>query len=160
MGWRLNRKLGCLILLLLGGCATSQPSVETQTEEQAPDVITLTQTGCQFVETEGKDYQFTTTAADDCKKLNRETLGERESGFQPLTLAPGSYTFRVTNRDVPYELGFYLRGKGANQFTLPKVSGGGLTTGKTQDYEVTLKPGEYLFSCPLNPTPDYPLVVR
>jgi len=39
------------------------------------------------------------------------------------------------------------------------VSGGGLTTGTTKDYEVELEPGEYLYSCPLNPTPDYKLIV-
>lgn len=43
---------------------------------------------------------------------------------------------------------------------LPSVSGGGLTEGKTQDYEVDLKPGKYVYSCPLDPTPDYNLVVR
>ena len=37
--------------------------------------------------------------------------------------------------------------------------GGGLTLGKTQDYEIVLKPGEYLYSCPLNTTPDYKLIV-
>ena len=40
------------------------------------------------------------------------------------------------------------------------VSGGGLGTGQTKDYEVELEPGEYLYSCPLNPTPDYRLVVK
>ncbi|MBT5918489.1 MAG: hypothetical protein HOH26_08155, partial [Alphaproteobacteria bacterium] len=73
--------------------------------------------------------------------------------------------FRVTNKNVPYELGFWVREKGYNWknpmhlATKTSVSGGGLVTGKTQDYEVTLKPGEYVYSCPLNPTPDYRLVV-
>ena len=41
------------------------------------------------------------------------------------------------------------------------VSGGGLTTGTTRDYEVTLKAGEeYVYSCPLNPTLDYRIVVN
>ena len=62
---------------------------------------------------------------------------------------------------MPYELGFWLRGDGlAARALLPSVSGGGLVTGKTQDYEIELKPGEYVYSCPLNPTPDYKLVVR
>jgi hypothetical protein len=75
-------------------------------------------------------------------------------------LKAGTYQFQVTNRDVPYELGFYLRGEGLSQATLPKVSGGGLTPGKTQSYEITLKAGQYLFSCPLNPTPDYLIIVE
>ena len=35
-----------------------------------------------------------------------------------------------------------------------------LKTGKTVDYVIDLKPGEYLYSCPLNPTPNYPLIVE
>lgn len=43
---------------------------------------------------------------------------------------------------------------------LPSVSGGSLTTGRTKDYAIELKAGDYVYSCPLNPTPDYKLVVR
>ena len=43
---------------------------------------------------------------------------------------------------------------------LPSVSGGGLVTGTTMDYEIVLEEGEYLYSCPLNPTPDYRLIVQ
>ncbi len=43
---------------------------------------------------------------------------------------------------------------------LPSVSGGGLMTGETQNYEIDLTPGEYVYSCPLNTTPDYKLVVK
>ncbi|NJK40498.1 MAG: hypothetical protein HC934_02430 [Acaryochloridaceae cyanobacterium SU_2_1] len=53
-----------------------------------------------------------------------------------------------------------MRGEGTNEGSLPKVSGGNLTQGKTSRYEVTLTPGNYVFSCPLNPTPDYPVVVQ
>ena len=149
-----------LLLMLTAACGNVQSNSEQEISEAAdPQVITLTQTGCQFIETESKDYQFKTTNAEDCKKINGDTLAERQQEFKPLQLKPGKYIFRVSNRDVPYELGFYLRGEGVSQVTLPKVSGGGLTKGKTQDYEVTLKSGKYVFSCPLNPTPDYPLVV-
>ncbi len=79
----------------------------------------------------------------------------------PWSLTPGSYVFRVTNVDVPYELGFWLRGDGiVDRTLLPAVSGGGLNPGATKDYAVELKPGDYVYSCPLNPTPDYRLVVR
>ncbi len=67
----------------------------------------------------------------------------------------------MTNRNVPYELGYYLRA--ASTFKIPfkpKVSGGGLLPGVTKDYAIELTPGEYVYSCPLNPTPDYPLIVR
>ena len=74
--------------------------------------------------------------------------------------------FRVTNKNVPYELGFWLREHDYNwknpvhKVSKISVSGGGLDLGKTKDYVVDLKPGEYLYSCPLNPTPDYKLVVQ
>ncbi len=35
-----------------------------------------------------------------------------------------------------------------------------MTLGKTLDYEVELKPGQYVYSCPLNTTPDYTLIVE
>ncbi len=126
----------------------------------APTVVNLTQTGCQFVEPEGVDHQFKTSQATDCKAINKQNGTKRLNASKPLELKPGKYIFRVTNQNVPYELGFYLRGSGLGRLTLPKVSGGGLTTGKTQDYHIDLKESSYVYSCPLNPTPDYPIVVK
>ena len=124
-------------------------------------VIELTQVPCQFLESEGGvDHGYTTTRKADCDRINGETGAERLAAAEPLTLKPGKYIFRVTNRDVPYELGFWVRGDGiVNRALLPSVSGGGLAEGTTQDYEIELKAGEYLYSCPLNTTPDYKLVV-
>ncbi|MEL6164051.1 MAG: hypothetical protein AAFR37_09910 [Cyanobacteria bacterium J06628_3] len=154
-------QLSLLLLTLTTACVNTQSNSEQQSSETtAPEIVNLTQTGCQFLETESKDYEYQTTKAEDCKQINNKTLSERKQNFKPLTLKPGKYTFRVTNQDVPYELGFYLRGEGVNQVTLPKVSGGGLNKGDTQDYQITLKPGKYVFSCPLNPTPDYPITVQ
>lgn len=124
-----------------------------------PTVIVLTQTGCQFTEPEGKDHGFQPKRADDCRSINSQGGAKRLAGSKALTLKPGAYIFRVTNKNVPYELGFYLRGAGVGRITLPKVSGGGLVQGKTRDYAVTLKEGDYYYSCPLNPTPDYSLRV-
>lgn len=128
----------------------------------APTVIELNQVPCQFLEPEGEvDHGFESRNAEECVAINARTAGERMASVEPLVLEPGDYIFRVTSRDVPYELGFWLRGEGlVARATLPSVSGGGLTTGKTRDYVVTLTPGEYVYSCPLNPTPDYPVVVR
>jgi len=124
-------------------------------------VIDLTQTGCQFVESEnGVDHEYTPKSAEDCKTINADTGDQRLAKAQPLKLKPGKYIFRVTNKNVPYELGFWLRGDSLiDRATLPSVSGGGLTTGATNEYAITLEPGEYVYSCPLNPTPDYRLVV-
>lgn len=125
-------------------------------------VIELTQVACQFVEPEnGVDRDFTTQKKADCEAINAKTGEERLQQAKVLELEPGTYVFRVTNADVPYELGFWLRGDGLlNRTTLPSVSGGGLAEGVTKDYEIDLEPGEYVYSCPLNPTPDYRLVVK
>ena len=144
-------------VVLLGAVMTS-PFVAAA----SPTVINLTQTGCQFLESEkGTDHGFRPIRAEDCVAINSRTGDDRLASAKVLELKPGPYIFRVANRDVPYELGFWLRGAGLLQrATLPSVSGGGLVTGKTQDYAVELKAGEYVYSCPLNPTPDYKLVVR
>jgi hypothetical protein len=133
----------------------------------AAEVIEITQTGCQFLEAEnGVDHGFEPKSADDCKAINAEGGADRLAEAQVLELAPGTYTFRVTNTDVPYELGFWLREKDydwknpLHKLTKTSVSGGGQFMGTSQEYEVELEPGEYLYSCPLNPTPDYRLVVK
>lgn len=132
-----------------------------------PQVIKLTQVPCQFLESENDvDHGFKTTSAQDCVTHNQQTGEKRLQQAQPLTLAPGKYIFRVENKNVPYELGFWLREKDYNwknplhKLTKTSISGGGLNTGITKDYEVELEPGEYLYSCPLNPTPDYKLIVK
>ena len=116
----------------------------------------------------------------ECRRAMRDVSSEDEGeGYSPLSTegivscaaestSPLSFSplFRVTNKDVPYELGFWLRESDydwlnpIHKLTKTSVSGGGLSLGTTQDYEVELKPGEYLYSCPLNTTPDYRLVVK
>ena len=128
---------------------------------QSANVITLTQTPCQFVETEEVDHGFKSASKADCNKINADSGSDRIAKAKVLKLKPGAYTFKVTNKNVPYNLGFWLRGQGVvGRATLPSVSGGGLSTGTTKDYNITLKPGKYYFSCPLNPTPDYQIIVE
>ena len=146
---RLRSVVGVLALVVAGSASAE------------PQVITLTQVGCQFLESEnGVDHGFQTRSQADCKAVNERTGEQRLAESRVLDLTPGRYVFRVTNKNVPYDLGFWLRGDGlVNRAKLPSVSGGGLSTGKTRDYAVDLKPGEYVYSCPLNPTPNYRLVV-
>ena len=127
---------------------------------ESTTVISLTQTPCQFVESEnGVDHGFQSGKKADCEAINTKTGARRLAGSRVLELRPGKYIFRVTNKNVPYELGFWLRGKGLGRLTLPSVSGGGLTPGATKDYMIELEEGDYFYSCPLNPTPDYRIVV-
>jgi len=126
----------------------------------ATETIELTQTACQFAEPERGDQHYKAESYDACESYNETTSAQRLNAAKVLELKPGDYLFRVHNRDVPYVLGFWLRGKGLDRFTLPSVSGGGIETGNYQEYRITLEEGEYLYSCPLNPTPDYKLVVK
>ncbi|MBI2320098.1 MAG: hypothetical protein HYY28_12380 [Betaproteobacteria bacterium] len=125
-------------------------------------MIELTQLPCQFLESEnGISRQYVSRSIKDCQAINAQTAEERVANAKVLELAPGKYVFRVTNRNVPYELGFWLRGASSvARITLPSVSGGGIMPGGTRDYPIELKPGEYVYSCPLNNTPDYRLAVK
>jgi len=131
---------------------------------QTPDIIELTQTPCQFLESE-IDHAFTSSQKSDCDAINDRTAEDRLKKAPVISVMAGDYIFRVRNKNVPYELGFWLRDTDydwrnpLHKLTKTSVSGGGLTEGKSQDYAVTLKPGTYLYSCPLNTTPDYTLVV-
>lgn len=146
-----------------GGAVAGDPARPAGAEKAArPPVIELTQVACQFLESEqGANHGYRSSRLEDCQAINAKSGASRLEQAAPLRLKAGRTIFRVTNRDVPYELGFWLRGDGiAGRATLPSVSGGGLTTGTTQDYVIDLKPGEYVYSCPLNPTPDYRLLVN
>lgn len=167
MKYQRLKLLSSLLILTLAGCNSDRSQVDTsnsqspaQTSNTAATVVDLTQVGCQFLEVEAQNHQYAPQNAEDCEKINSETLAARAAEFKPLELKPGRYIFRVTNSNVDYPLGFYLRGKGIKKVSLPKVSGGGLTKGITKDYAIELVAGEYLFSCPLNPTPDYPIIVN
>ena len=155
-----SRGLLTLVLLASGLAGADAGAAEH------PQIIQLTQTGCQFLEPEGTDHGYKTTKKADCEAINAQTGADRIAKSKVIELKPGRYVFRVTNKNVPYDLGFWLRSKGYNfgnplhKLTKTSVSGGGLSPGKTQDYAVTLEPGEYVFSCPLNTTPDYRLVVK
>ena len=158
---RAGRTQGLSLALGLTAALLATPAAGAELQ-----VIELTQTACQFIESEnGVEQGFTTTKKADCDAINAETGEERLAKAKVLKLEPGSYIFRVTNRDVPYELGFWLREEDydwknpIHKLTKISVSGGGLTTGKSQDYEVELEAGNYLYSCPLNTTPDYRLQV-
>ena len=127
----------------------------------APQRITLTQVPCQFLETEGVDCGYKSRSISDCEAINAKTAEKRLAETKTIRLKPGKYVFHVVNQNVPYELGFWLRGATLlSRATLPTVSGGDILPGGSRAYEIELKPGEYVYSCPLNPTPDYSLIVE
>lgn len=144
-----------LISLPISALADTELKVQNIKGE---NVINITQIPCQFLESEGSAKQFKTNSKSDCVRINEQSKEKRK--VKPLVLKAGKYTFKVTNSGVPYEVGFYLRGTGWGWLTLPKVSGGGLTNGVSKNYTIDLKAGDYVYSCPLNPTLDYPLKVE
>ncbi len=120
----------------------------------------ITQAACQFLEFEKTDFKYKTTQESDCEKINSTSLTERKKNFHTIKIKSGEYKFSVSNKAIPYEVGFWIRGKGLSRFLLPSKSGGGIFENTSKDYSVFLKPGIYLLSCPLNPTPDYELLVE
>ena len=67
----------------------------------SPQIINLTQVGCQFIESEnGANLGYLPKKKADCEAINGEM------GAKVLELTPGAYKFRVVNKNVPYELGF------------------------------------------------------
>jgi hypothetical protein len=118
------------------------------------DVLTLTQAPCRFVENE-PDAQFEASSAIGCRKFSYEALPTR--GQRALRVAAGRWRIEVHNAGTGRDLGFWLR-REDDGFTV--VSAGGIASDARGMYVVDLAAGRYLYSCPLNPTPSYLLVVQ
>ena len=92
-----------------------------------------------------------------------QTTGEFNK--KELTLKAGkAYVFEVKNDGVDHELGFVVAPKGKTDeknhipeaYLTKTIKNGESATSKT----VTLEKGEYVYFCPLNPTPLYTLIVK
>ena len=112
----------------------------------------------------GRPLFIQATYAQEAKTVKLEqTAGEFTT--TELTLKSGKpYIFEVTNNGVDKELGFVIAPKGKtgqeNHITsayLTKAINKGETA---QSNLVVLEAGEYVYWCPLNPTPQYSLVVK
>ena len=81
-----------------------------------------------------------------------------------IVVSPGTYVFEVTNKGVDHEVGFVLAPEGKtdqanhikNAYLTKTANNGEATSSK----EVSLTTGTYVYFCPLNPTPQYKLVVK
>jgi hypothetical protein len=89
-----------------------------------------------------------------------------EFNVKGLQLKPGKYQFKVTNLDVNKEVGFVIqKASDKNMDVMKTAVENSFTTsligkGKTElTGVVELKEGEYVYSCPLNPTPHYSITV-
>ncbi|NAS29596.1 hypothetical protein GTQ40_01295 [Flavobacteriaceae bacterium R38] len=104
-------------------------------------------------------------SAQEVKKVALEqTKGEFTQ--KEVKLSAGTYVFEISNNNVGHDVGFVLvpKGKDAsnpknhikNAYVTKAVANGK----KESTNKVTLKKGEYVYFCPLNPTPQYTLIIE
>jgi hypothetical protein len=102
----------------------------------------------------------------DTKKIHTIALEQTPGEFnqKSLSLKEGIYVFDIANKGVDHEVGFVLAPKGktdqANHIKEAYVTAPVKTGTSSKTNEVTLTKGEYVYFCPLNPTEQYPLVVK
>jgi hypothetical protein len=107
-------------------------------------------------------FSFSATAQEVKTVSLEQTKGEFTQ--KSLTLSEGTYVFEIANNGVDHEIGFVLAPKGKadaehhikNAYVTKTVA----TNKKENSNEVVLKKGEYIYFCPLNPTPQYTLIVK
>ncbi len=84
--------------------------------------------------------------------------------IQSLTLAEGDYVFEISNNGVDHEVGFVLAPKGKtdpeNHIKAAYVQAPVKDGASSQSQTVSLAKGEYVYFCPLNPTPQYSITVE
>ena len=79
-----------------------------------------------------------------------------------ITLSEGTYIFEIANTNVGHNVGFVLAPKSdvkahiKNAYVTAQVK----NNEKQTSNKVVLKKGEYVYFCPLNPTPQYTLIVE
>lgn len=109
---------------------------------------------------------FTFTVAIFAQDAKTVTLEQTNGEFTitELKLKEGTYIFEIANKGVDHEVGFVLAPEGKtdqpnhikNAYVQKTVKEGEVQSSK----EVTLKKGTYTYFCPLNPTPQYKLIVE
>jgi plastocyanin len=94
-----------------------------------------------------------------------ETPGQFDT--KELKLKAGSYQFEITNKGVDHEVAFFLQqenDKGKQDFATALPNSGLSKTIKDGETSktgvVALAKGTYVYSCPLNPTPHYKIIVE
>ncbi|BDS13283.1 cupredoxin domain-containing protein [Aureispira anguillae] len=83
---------------------------------------------------------------------------------QSLTLEAGTYQFEIANKGINHEVGFVIAPKGKPEqkyhikegYVQKTIKAGETSLTK----QVSLEKGEYIYFCPLNPTPHYTLIVQ
>jgi len=85
-----------------------------------------------------------------------------EFNIQSLILAQGDYVFEISNNGVDHEVGFVIAPKSnpdahiKTGYIQKTIKDGEKSTSKV----VHLPKGEYVYFCPMNPTPKYTITVK
>ena len=162
-------------LLSFGGAfaQSSETAMVDKTEMTDAHAMTDVHTAAHHATTEGHAMASKSMAHGQSMKAAAEVttvdLTQTPGAFttEHLDLAPGQYRFRVTNASVDHEVGFFIQ-RAADKNGAPgetavenSFTEGPIAIGETsQTGVVTLAPGEYVYSCPLNPTPHYTITVK
>jgi len=89
---------------------------------------------------------------------------DKEFTQKSLTVSEGTYVFEVANAGIDHEVGFVLipAGKSGKEHHIQEayVKETVKTDAKSTSNEVKLTKGEYVYFCPMNPTPQYKLIVE
>ena len=118
-------------------------------------------------------FTLTSNAQDKMMKTDKMAVKtvslEQTKGVftqQEVTLKEGAYIFEISNNNVGHDVGFVLIKKGTdaskpeNHIKTAYVTEV-VANNKTQKSNVTvLEKGEYVYFCPMNPTPQYTLTVE
>ncbi len=113
-------------------------------------------------------FTYSASAQDAMKekkdmKAKTITLTQTPGEFaeKDMTLKPGNYIFQVDNQEVGKDVGFYLHPKGSEKPVENSDKAGLIPNNESRSTGVvSLEKGEYVYSCPLNPTEDYTITVK
>jgi plastocyanin len=77
-------------------------------------------------------------------------------------LEEGDYIFEITNKEVGHKVGFVLAPKSNPEAHIKTayVTKAVENNSKERSNITALSKGEYVYYCPLNPTPQYTLIVK
>ena len=113
-------------------------------------------------------FVFALTSTVTAQEVKTVALEQTKGEFtqKEVKLSEGTYVFNISNTGITHNVGFVLVPKGkdasnpANHIKNAYVTKP-VAEGQTQSSnKVTLKKGEYVYFCPLNPTPQYTLIVE
>lgn len=101
------------------------------------------------------------TTSNDAPKVIRLDQTPGQFVQAGLNLPPGKYIFEISNQAVGKDVGFYLHTGDSTEPVAGSDKAGLIKNNEVKRTEVVeLKAGEYIYSCPLNPTPDYKITVK